>query len=540
MKRYYAYIRVSTTKQGEKGSSLQEQRSAIENYARRFDLSIVGWFEEQETAAARGRLLFSEMLSGLRRGKADGVIIHKIDRSARNLRDWADLGELIDQGIDVHFANESLDMTSRGGRLSADIQAVVAADYIRNLKEEVRKGFDGRLKQGLYPLPAPLGYSNEGGGKPKLIDPMSGPFVRLAFELYATGRYSLETLGDELFARGLRTRSGMRVSRTRLSDMLNNQFYIGIIQIKGAGECFQGVHEPLVSASLFRRVQGILAGRAKRRGSTHEYLYRKTVHCDQCERALVPELQKGHVYYRCHGRSCVGVCVREEHIGEGIHAALQRLVLTEEDLSDVAEELKLHVGSVTVNTVQKQEAIQLKLANLGARLERLTDAFVDRLIEKDVFEQRKVGLLKERALMREVLAKVQAGHDGIASRLNELFEPLKTLQNKAIWGNQHEMRDLVKNMSSNLQLSGKSLVVTWRNLFNIIASREVFTNSGPSRNTCRTPKKRAARADSKRHGLKLAQAILEELEKEDSAALDHPPHSPSTHSVTLSKHTDNV
>ena len=49
-----------------------------------------------------------------------GVIIHKIDRSAGNLRDRADLGELIDAGIEVHFANESPDLNSRGGRLSAD------------------------------------------------------------------------------------------------------------------------------------------------------------------------------------------------------------------------------------------------------------------------------------------------------------------------------------------------------------------------------------------------------------------------------------
>src|SRR5712692_5109292 len=108
MKTFFAYIRVSTVKQGERGSSLQEQRSAIEGYARRHDLTISQWFEELETAAKRGRRLFSRMLAALEAGKADGVIMHKIDRSARNLRDWADLGELIDRGIEVQFANEGL------------------------------------------------------------------------------------------------------------------------------------------------------------------------------------------------------------------------------------------------------------------------------------------------------------------------------------------------------------------------------------------------------------------------------------------------
>lgn len=137
MKSYFAYIRVSTQKQGQ-GVSLQEQRAAIERYAERRNLRISSWFEERETAAKRGRPIFGRMMKELRVSKADGVIIHKIDRSARNLKDWADLGELIDGGYDVHFATETLDLTSRGGRLSADIQAVVAADYIRNLREETR------------------------------------------------------------------------------------------------------------------------------------------------------------------------------------------------------------------------------------------------------------------------------------------------------------------------------------------------------------------------------------------------------------------
>src|SRR5262249_16284240 len=167
--------------QGEKGVSLQEQHDAIERYAQRNGLKISEWFEERETAAKRGRPIFNKMLKLLNRGKSDGVIIHKIDRSARNLKDWADLGELIDQGIEVHFANESLDLHSRGGRLSADIQAVVASDYIRNLREETRKGFYGRLKQGIYPLPAPLGYLDMGKGKPKELDPTKAPLGQKGF-----------------------------------------------------------------------------------------------------------------------------------------------------------------------------------------------------------------------------------------------------------------------------------------------------------------------------------------------------------------------
>jgi site-specific DNA recombinase len=132
MRHFFGYIRVSTAKQGQQGVSLSQQRDAIVRYAAHNGLEIVSWFEERETAAKRGRSVFTRILKLLRDGKAHGLVLHKIDRGARNLKDWADLAELSDAGIEVRFANESLDMRSRGGRLSADIQAVVAADYIRN------------------------------------------------------------------------------------------------------------------------------------------------------------------------------------------------------------------------------------------------------------------------------------------------------------------------------------------------------------------------------------------------------------------------
>lgn len=138
MKACFGYIRVSTQKQGE-GVSLEAQRDAIQAFASRQDLTIIEWFEEKETAAKSGRPVFSRMLKLLERGRARGLVIHKIDRSARNLKDWAVISDLSDKGIDVHFATESLDFRSRGGRLTADIQAVIAADYIRNLREETLK-----------------------------------------------------------------------------------------------------------------------------------------------------------------------------------------------------------------------------------------------------------------------------------------------------------------------------------------------------------------------------------------------------------------
>src|ERR1700679_1367612 len=149
---YFGYVRVSDRKQ-KAGVSLDVQKSDIERFAAQRGFQIVDWFVEIQTAAKAGRAIFSGMLSRLEKGEARGVIIHKIDRSARNLDDWNMLSKLYDRVIDFQFAHEPIDLTTRGGRLSADMLAVVAADFIRNNRQEARKGFYGRLQQGIYPLP---------------------------------------------------------------------------------------------------------------------------------------------------------------------------------------------------------------------------------------------------------------------------------------------------------------------------------------------------------------------------------------------------
>ncbi len=329
--RYFSYVRVSTARQGQNGTSLAEQLASIERYAAKYRLEIVQQYEEQETAAKAGRPVFLEMLRALRGGKADGVIIHKIDRSARNLKDWADLGTLIDSGIEIHFANESIDLTSRGGRLSADLQAVIAADYIRNLREEVKKGFYGRLKQGFYPMPAPIGYLDAGGGKPKLLDTATATLVKKAFELYAAGKWSLYALTKKMGELGLRNKNGKPFIKNGIHKMLKNPFYCGLIEIEKTGEIFRGQHEPLITQTLFDLVQDVLSGKKKDRKQTHFFIFRRLIACQSCSYKTIGERQKGFVYYRCQTKTCPQKTVREEEVEKGFLPILKKLQFSEEE-----------------------------------------------------------------------------------------------------------------------------------------------------------------------------------------------------------------
>src|SRR5258708_28894431 len=100
---YFAYARVSTPRQGEKGVSLQEQKAAIERYAAVHGLEITRWFEERESASQTGRPAFMEMLKLLRLGKMEAVILHKIDRRMSNQQDSADAGKRVRAGVHSHL-----------------------------------------------------------------------------------------------------------------------------------------------------------------------------------------------------------------------------------------------------------------------------------------------------------------------------------------------------------------------------------------------------------------------------------------------------
>lgn len=486
MKTYFAYIRVSTAKQGQYGSSLQEQRDAILAFAARSGFSITYWFEDRETAAKKGRTQFVRMMTALEKRKAAGVILHKIDRGARNLWDWAKLQDLIDVGIEVHFVHDNLDLTSRGGRLAADIQAVVAADFVRNLRDETRKGMRGRVKQGLYPWKAPLGYLDQGRAMPKAIDPVVGPLVKVAFELYATRKYAFTTLSAELKRRGLMRPSGRPISKNGLTTILRNPFYAGLIRAKSMNETFQGIHRPLISMALFQAVQDVLDNKNNTKAVRHEFLLRRLLRCGLCQTSLIGERQKGIVYYRCHTATCETKGIREDEVVARLCVLAEEIQLRANDWNEVISYLHDDPKGLAEERANQVEAARLRVAALEERQQRLTDAYVDQAIDRQAYEQRKERLLIELAYAREALSQAQEGE--LTSPRTQVQEFLEL--GNALWLGprpefREEYREAVEKLTSNRVLTGKKLEITLRNPFCVMRIDEPVLYGVPSRDASR-------------------------------------------------------
>lgn len=456
MKRCFGYIRVSTVKQGE-GVSLEAQKEAIQAFADRNAIEIIEWFEEKVTAAKQGRPLFNTMMRQLKQGRADGLVIHKIDRSARNFADWAKIGDLQDQGVDVHFATESLDFSSRGGRLTADIQAVIAADYIRNLREETIKGIEGRLKQGLHPGNAPFGYLNNGRGKLKTPDPKRAPLIRKMFELYASGRYSIRSLQTEMALLGLTKSDGKPLSKNSVLNILDNPFYCGIIRMKSRGKTYPGIHRKLISATLFEQVQDVRAGRTTKKKTKHDYCYRGLFRCSLCGFSLIAEAQKGHVYYRCQTKTCATKTVREEQVEIELMKMFSRYRFSLENQTVLKEGLRNWIGE-DKGSEERSALLELRLGNIEERETRLTDALIDRLIDQDVFNARRNALLQEKQICCEELGKSCASDklridiEGFLERVKNLGFTFHNLENDG-------KREFIKSFTSNRSVERQNLVL---------------------------------------------------------------------------------
>tara|TARA_R110002072_G_scaffold302796_1_gene488821 strand:+ start:10009 stop:11646 length:1638 start_codon:yes stop_codon:yes gene_type:complete len=489
----FGYIRVSDTKQVG-GASLSEQERSIIEYATKNRLNIIKWFQETQTAAKKGRPKFTDMMNLLKDGKSQGVIMHKIDRSARNLHDWAAVWDLIDNGIHVHFAHESLDMTERGGRLSADIQAVMASDYVRNLRQETIKGIQGRLNQGLYPFCAPIGYLNTGKGKVKIKDPKKYGLVLELFTLYASGEYNAKTLSKMMYKKGLRNFKGNLVNKNSLLRLLKNPFYIGLMEVNG--KLFSGIHEAIVPKNIFHRVQEILTGRIQHTGVIHDYTFRKRIKCKLCDYFMSGEKQKGMVYYRCATKGCPTKSRREDYIEKSVLNTLKSITFNPNEEKQV-EEIILEIDFLKEESKENiSQQIKLDIGKLRIKEDKLLEAYLENVLSAEDYQKKKNSLVDSIHSLEQSLVQLSNSKQSFSEKITNFLELSKCLINMYESGNKTEKRKLLELVASNFTVSEKSLYFSLRSPFKELLKMSDFSKCSLSRDTSRTSPQQILHSDN--------------------------------------------
>lgn len=483
MKQVYGYIRVSDVKQKE-GVSLTEQKRIIKEFAEKNKLEIIHFYEENKTAAKQGRPLFEKMMQNLKDHKASGVIIHKIDRSARNLHDWANIGDLIDMDIDVFFAHESLNMRERGGRLSADIQAVMASDYVRNLRQEAIKGLYGRLKQGLYPWKAPIGYADNGKGKLKTIDPIQGELVKQLFDLYTTGNYNLRNLSIEMKKRGLKNKRGNYVCKNGISRVLKNPFYMGLMKIKN--NIYKGKHDKIIDPRIFKQVQMRIEGRQSSKILIHSHLFRKKIRCELCNYVMSGEKQKGHVYYRCATKECLTKSIREDLVEHYVRNVLKMISLSNNEY-ELLKEINLESKDDWLHTQEKiSQSNKLQIHQLEIKEQKLVDMYLEDAIDKEKYQAKRETILIKLQETKSRQSQLSESKDGFFQNIEKFLELCKNPLNTYDSGIQEEKQELIEIITSNLTVNRRKVGFAMVSPYSELANRDLLLLSTLNRDTDRT------------------------------------------------------
>ncbi len=313
------YIRVSSPMQVDEGYSLAYQKAECVKYAEQKGWAVVFVYEEPGISAKDDkRPVFRQMMADAEAGLFDVLVVDKIDRFCRNLRNsLSNLAILNSNGILFATVSQKFDFTTPEGRLSFNIFAAFAEYYIDNLSHETSKGKFQRVREGRHNNSVPYGYTSilDATGKRLAVpDPAAAEFVRQAFERYATGRYTDQDIANWLNEQGARIREGRIFVKDTVRELLKSPFYIGFVAYGGLKrdqriepELYKGLHEPILSQELFDQAQAVrqqkTAGIKRSHPTDHVYLLQTLIACAHCNLNMrVQSSALGYSYYVDAGR----------------------------------------------------------------------------------------------------------------------------------------------------------------------------------------------------------------------------------------------
>ena len=415
------YLRVSTKEQatmgGEaEGYSIPAQREACLRKTSSLDAEVVSEFiDAGESARSSARPQLQRMLTYIQEHDIDYLIVHKIDRLARNRADDVEISLALKAAeVQLVSCTENIDDTPSGALMHA-IMSGIAEFYSRNLAQEVMKGLTQKVKGGGTIGRVPPGYLNVthriNGREVRTveIDPDRAEHVRWAFKAYATGDYTLLRLLDELEARGMTITASASlperpVTRSTLQRMLRNTYYLGYVNWQGVQH--PGNHEPIISRELFYEVQAVLdAHRTGEKDRRFPHYLRGSVFCGACGSRLCFDQKTNrhgstYQYFFCVGRhqkrtDCVRRYVAVHDIEEKIEAKYRTLRLHPKYAELLHTLLSQDLEHLRSGAEHSKRIASRRLQKLGAQRQKLLDAYYADSMPMDLFKVEQDRITKE-------------------------------------------------------------------------------------------------------------------------------------------------
>ncbi len=372
------YYRVSSEEQID-GFSLDAQRRILLDYCAQKGWQVIEEYADEGKSARTDQIAkrpaFKRMLEDAEASLLDVVVVHKIDRFARNIRVTFECLELLARHrvAFVAVAQPDLDYTRPEGRLFMGMMATLAQYYSDNLSQETKKGKAERKAQGLYNGHIPFGMMKGPDAVP-LANPDTIEGLRLAFRLATEGQ-SDRQIAQALNAAGYRTqgnRGNNPFTKDTVCAILQNRFYLGELPGQQPGERVLGQHAAVIDRDIFDAAQEARERRATSRhiavprGATAYSLSGLGV-CWHCGGRLQIQRSKSSIRLYCankrQGLPCASKSGTLEQYDDQLAAHLTTFTIP----PDYREQLRAYVASeeqVAEDTTARRQRIETRLARI--------------------------------------------------------------------------------------------------------------------------------------------------------------------------------
>ena len=476
--------RVSSREQ-ENGMSIDAQLDNLNKYIQRNGLTLLKTFQITESSTKGDRKKFVEMLNFVKAQREKiAIVADCIDRVQRSFKESVELDELRKADkVELHFIRENLRLhrDSKSNEIAMwDLGVFAAKTYVGNLRDNVKRSIDYNTKQGIWQSQAPLGYLNrrDDNNKPIIVvDPERATGIKRLFEEYASGLYTIGELVKNTAEWGLTNKAtGKPITKAAVFNILNNPFYYGMMNVKGA--LYPHIYQPLIDKSLYDKCQAIMNSKNRIRFKYAEkpYVFRGLIKCADCGCAITSDTKtkpsgKTYTYLSCsHFKgNCTQPAVNENDLLQQIQdEILNKLSFPRDIMQEVVQCLTNISQAENAYALAEIDNLRKKQDALKSKRSRLLDFLLTGSITQEEYADKKNDIEKE---LYDVGVRLEAHSKAddnfittvesllsVASHASELFKSSKVEQKRA----------LLNLLLSNCELKNKKLVYSIRKPFNIL------------------------------------------------------------------------
>lgn len=468
------YCRVSTREQSLEGYSIGEQQERLKNYCaamnwKNFKLYVDGGF----SGGTMERPALKNLISDIKRGLVEKVVVYKLDRLSRSQKDTLILIEdiFLSNGVDFVSMCENFDTGSPFGRAMVGILSVFAQLEREQIKERMSMGREGRAKEGYFHGGGwnPHGYIYSNGEL--VVNEFEKIQIQELFERFASGEVLYKIVSD--FEERGYTLNGTSWTNVLAQRILENVLYIG--KVKFDKKIYDGKHEPIVNLETFDKCQIQLekmrSSTAAKNGRTN---YRGTsllsglLFCARCGARYQLDRQKKngviYEYYTCASRrkrdkksikdpNCTNKGFRMKELDRVILSEIEKLSLDSESFLRPEKNSQKKAS-------EKQQAIKKEIAKIDSQRERLLDLYTLGEFSFDEINSKAAALNEQKKKLKNELQNDNENVPKLTRK--EALEIMSKLSELTASESLKERRELVQALIDKILIDGENIRIYWR------------------------------------------------------------------------------